>query len=329
MEHRIRCCKGFAVPNRGMKANGAWIRRGVVYSGLCLVLLWFAGGCGGQSPESTSTTPAETGAPPVRTAPAQEKSAQISRLELQRRLRAKNPEYQGDGQIEEADGKILYVALGETDIIDISPLSGLDLLGVDLQGLPISDLGPLAGMPLEQLMLERTQVRDLGPLRGMPLQVLWLNHTPVTDLRPLEGMELQQLNLFGTQVRDISAIKTLPLNTLWLRGAPIEDFQPLRGLYLESLDAEDTPLSDLRVLRGMPLQRLNIAGTQVTDLRPLAGLNLTRLIFTPTRITDGLEVIRGMAALQELDVTFREPARLTPEEFWRKYDAGEFSDLID
>ena len=70
------------------------------------------------------------------------------------------------------------------------------------------------------------------------------------------------------------------------------------------------------------LQRLNIAGTAVTDLTPLAGLPLTRLILTPSRITTGLEVVRRMQTLTELDVTFREPSRLSPADFWRRYDAG-------
>ena len=82
---------------------------------------------------------------------------------------------------------------------------------------------------------------------------------------------------------------------------------------------------DLARLKGMPLKRLNIAGTKVTDLTPLKNLKLTRLIFTPNRIRQGLDVVRTLSTLQELDVIFREPRRLQPTAFWAKYDAGEFN----
>ena len=62
----------------------------------------------------------------------------------------------------------------------------------------------------------------------------------------------------------------------------------------------------------------------MTDLRPLAGLRLTRLIVTPKNITHGWDAVRNMSTLQELDVELREPQRWTPDEFWKRFDAGEF-----
>ena len=66
-------------------------------------------------------------------------------------------------------------------------------------------------------------------------------------------------------------------------------------------------------------------GTRVTDLRPLMGLLLERLILTPARITEGLEVVRQMPTLRELDIEFdgTSPTR-SPATFWGAYDAGEF-----
>jgi hypothetical protein len=73
------------------------------------------------------------------------------------------------------------------------------------------------------------------------------------------------------------------------------------------------------------LKRLNIAGSAVSDLRPLAGLSLTRLIFTPSKIEHGIEIVRGMQSLEALDVQFEDAdAVLRPDEFWHKYDAGDF-----
>ena len=52
---------------------------------------------------------------------------------------------------------------------------------------------------------------------------------------------------------------------------------------------------------------------------------LTRLLFTPAKIAKGLDVVRAMNSLTELDVTFRDPQRLAPAEFWQRYEAGEFA----
>ncbi len=215
---------------------------------------------------------------------------------------------------------------------DLSPLAGMPLKSLDLMGLPVEDLSPLRGMALERLMLDETKVKDLSPLRGMPLLELWLNHAPVADIALLEGMGLQKLNLFGTKVRDIRPVATLPLNTLWLRDTPVEDFRPLKSLFLESLDVEGTAFGndDLKLLSEMPLKRLNIARTKVTDLRPLAGLELTRLIFTPEKIEHGLDVVRNMPTLQQLDTFFDPNVRpaMTPAEFWRRFDAASGRDPL-
>jgi hypothetical protein len=71
---------------------------------------------------------------------------------------------------------------------------------------------------------------------------------------------------------------------------------------------------------------LNIAGTKVTDLTPLKGRNLTRLIFTPENITKGIEIVRDMESLRELDTSFEgdTPTAMRPADFWSQYDAGEF-----
>ncbi|MFC1800187.1 hypothetical protein ACFL2Z_04680, partial [Candidatus Eisenbacteria bacterium] len=62
--------------------------------------------------------------------------------------------------------------------------------------------------------------------------------------------------------------------------------------------------------------------TPVTDLTPLNGLNLTRLIFTPARITRGIDIARDMASIQEIGPTFEN--RVPPAAFWAMYDQGMF-----
>ena len=70
----------------------------------------------------------------------------------------------------------------------------------------------------------------------------------------------------------------------------------------------------------MSIQRLHIGQTPVLDLTPLAETELTRLIFTPARITKGLEIVRNMASIREIGTTLEK--RMRPKEFWGLYDKG-------
>ena len=119
----------------------------------------------------------------------------------------------------------------------------------------------------------------------------------------------------------------MTLETLWLRDTRVSDLSPLLGLNLVSLDLQGCDVSDLDVVSRLPgLKRLNIAGTPITDLRPLEGMLLERLIFTPSRITEGLDFVRQMPTLRELDIEFEGNAPVrSPTTFWAAYDAGEFS----
>ncbi len=250
----------------------------------------------------------------------------LSVARLQKLLKEKNPTYAGDGVFHKAGGEIIVADLSFRPIRDLSPLKGLPLERLDLRGTRVEDLTPLKGMPLRELYLESTNVSDLSPLKGAPLRVLYLNGTPVKDISPLSDAPLFMLNLTNTQVSDLSPVRKMPLNTLWVGKSNVRDISVLAGKHLESLDVQYTAVSDLKPLAGMiSLQRLNIVGSQVTDLTPLAGLHLTRLLFTPSRIRKGLDVVRNMTSLRQLDVEFRQPRMLTPAEFWQKFDAGEFN----
>ena len=260
--------------------------------------------------------------PPLPVEALDTKPPQLTPDELRRRLGANE-----NAHFQLAGSEIALAQLSNSGVTDLEPLRGLKLRQLDIRGLPIADLTPLAGMPLEVLYAEETKVSDLAPLKGMPLQILWLNHTPVADLSPLAGMRLDELNLWATKVKDFSPLQSMDFGTLWLRETAIDDLSVLAGKSPVSLDLEDAPVDDLTPLAEMiSLERLNIAGTQVSDLSPLADLRQKRLIFTPAKIKDGLEAIRGMSSLSELDVEFVEgQPRMSPAEFWAKYDAGEFT----
>jgi Leucine-rich repeat (LRR) protein len=118
----------------------------------------------------------------------------------------------------------------------------------------------------------------------------------------------------------------MQLGTLWLRETKVSSLAPLAKLQLTSLDIQGTPVRDLSPLKEMDsLQRLNLAKSEVTDLTPLKELHLTRLIFSPDRIKVGIDVIRGMSSLQQIDTSFEGTAPvLSASEFWERYDAGSF-----
>ena len=72
----------------------------------------------------------------------------------------------------------------------------------------------------------------------------------------------------------------------------------------------------------MQILRLNMTGSEVTDLTPLKGMPLQRLIFTPSKITKGIEVIRDSPTLQGIGTDFDNVKAAA--EFWQEYDAGKF-----
>jgi Leucine-rich repeat (LRR) protein len=186
----------------------------------------------------------------------------------------------------------------------------------------VNERGKITGV-----YLERTHVSDISPLKGLPLEELYLSYTNVSDLSPLKGMPLKKLNVMGTRVTDIGVIESLSADglTLWLNKTRVNDLSPLKGKSLESLDLSGTPVTDLSPLAGMKsLRRLNLQRSAVTDLTPLKGLRLQRIVFDPTKITQGLDAIREMDSLVHMHTQFQEKLDkwLGHKEFWKRADAG-------
>ena len=67
------------------------------------------------------------------------------------------------------------------------------------------------------------------------------------------------------------------------------------------------------------LQRLNIAESGVTNLTPLKGLHLQRLIFTPEKITKGIEIVQNMTSIKKIGPSFDEV--IDPATFWAEWNA--------
>lgn len=281
------------------------------------------------APDPRDLSPrAASGEPPAapNAAPLPKSGDEIS-TELQQAMEAANPGYdRSNGQFLVREGVVTAAEFADASVTSLAPLAGLKLEYLGLRGCPVTDLALLAGMPIQELYLEGTQVTDLSALKGMPLRTLWLNESPVSDLGPIADSEISYLNLLGTRVEDLTPLAKLPLDSLWLNETPVSDIGPLQSLKLVSLTLHKSAVEDLSPLARMgTLQRLHIAETPVHDLTPLANLRLQRLIFSPEKITAGLDAIRKMPSLTELDIEFREPQRWSPSEFWQRYDAGELT----
>ena len=225
------------------------------------------------------------------------------------------------------------IGLAETKISDISPLKGMQLKHIDATRSEVADISALAGMTqLSHVYFEGAKVKDISPLKSAPLKAVWLNGCPIEDLSPLEGKNLEELNLCDTTLQNLDTVKTMKLGTLWMRNTNVKNLTPIADHGLVSLDVQGSAIDDLAALAQMTsLKRLNIAETEVTDLSPLAGLSLDRLIFSPEKITAGINAVRNMVSLRAIDTAFdgAAPQPMSPPEFWAKYDAGDFGGSQD
>ncbi len=186
-------------------------------------------------------------------------------------------------------GTVTRLSIATDHVTDISPFRAL----TGLYSLSCHGSGPGKG-----------QLSDLSPLKGMLLGSLVVAQTKVSDLSALNGMSLSFFSFSSTLVSDISPLTGMPLNFVSFTQTKVADLSPLSG-------------------SGMSLVRLSLSETPVSDLSPLEGMmKLTHLTFTPKNITHGIDVIRNMKTIERIGTL--EWADLPPEEFWKKYDAGEF-----
>jgi tetratricopeptide (TPR) repeat protein len=212
---------------------------------------------------------------------------------------------------------------------DLRPLAGMRIANLDLGGCPnLKDLTPLAGLPVTNLVLRDCKsVRDIAPLAQMPLQRLVLQNTAVSDLTPLQGMPLVVLDLHTSPAKSLAPLHGLKLRWLDISFASATNLSPLRGMPLEYLAAGDVKqLRDITPLAGLPLRHLYLANTTKLDLSPLATCRELEYLTLPQGST-GMEVVRRLPKLRGITyqhIRFTESTKgwLTPEEFWKAYDAG-------
>jgi hypothetical protein len=74
----------------------------------------------------------------------------------------------------------------------------------------------------------------------------------------------------------------------------------------------------------MPLASLDIRQCpELRDVTPLRGMSIVELGLTPKLVTQGIDGLRSMTSLKL--ITMDNSNRFVPAEFWKRYDAGEFS----
>jgi eukaryotic-like serine/threonine-protein kinase len=170
--------------------------------------------------------------------------------------------------------------------------------------------------PLAFSVLCEDQV-DLNSIRGEPIEDLNLWKSNVKDLSPLAGMPIKTLVIFGCPVKDLSPLAGMPLEYAWIGATEARDFSPLKGAPLKDLNLSVSAVTDLSFVKGMPLKSLDVSVTgegRITDLTPLEGMQLEKLVFEADTVTKGMEILRGMKSLKQIN---GQP----PEEFWLEYGA--------
>ena len=212
---------------------------------------------------------------------------------------------------------------GKGILSDLSPLKGLPLTDLLCFSTQVSDLSPLKDMKLTRLMCYDTLVSDLSPLRGMPLTELGCWGTKISGLSPLQGMPLTWLSCGHSRVSELTPLIGMRLTSLHCGHTQVSDLSALKGMKLTEFYCDNANVSDLSPLKGIPLKILWCDHSNVSDLSPLKGMMLNDVSFTPGNIRIGLEFVRQMQSVQTIHIAWDAP-RMSPEQFWKKYDAGEF-----
>jgi len=223
------------------------------------------------------------------------------------------------------DGQVTDFLMDARGVTNVSPVRALARLKRFACLIPLNitfknkaefcDLSPLKGLMLESITLNGTSVTDLSPLKAMPLTSL-KGVGLIPNLEALRGFQLQSLALNENTppIKDLSPLMGMPLENLSMNSCAVTDLSPLKGMPLKFLTMSKAPVRDLSPLKGMPLVRLDVAQTMVTDLSPLAGMPITDLscTFVPQRDT---ALLRSIKTLKTIN-------RLPADEFWKLVAAG-------
>ena len=112
--------------------------------------------------------------------------------------------------------EILYIPGSEiSDLTPLASFTGLIILNLGNNKIPISDISPLAGLTnLGWLLLGNNEISDISPLASLTgLTRLDLRHNNISDLSPLAGLtNLKWLEVSGNNISDLSPLEGLREN---------------------------------------------------------------------------------------------------------------------
>jgi hypothetical protein len=54
-------------------------------------------------------------------------------------------------------------------------------------------------------------------------------------------------------------------------------------------------------------------------------MNLTEMLLTPKHVKKGMEILRQMKSLKTIGIGWGAETRWSANDFWKKYDSGEFN----
>ncbi len=210
-------------------------------------------------------------------------------------------------------------------LMELNPGFDGKVAGYGGQGTPKIENGVVTELQfLTEDVSDISPVRALVGLKALNCSGISPNNGKLSDLSPLQGMNLTKLNCSDSQVSDLSPLKEMQLIGLGFNHTQVSDLSPLKGMPLLGMNCGQSPVSDLSPLEGMPLVSVMCHSTQVSDLSPLQGMRLSFVYFTPKNIAKGMDVIRQMKSLKSIRVGSGEKDVFTSDEFWKKYDAGDF-----
>ena len=185
-----------------------------------------------------------------------------------------------------------------TSVADIPKLRNLSELALINQ--KISDITPLAGMRLTRLSLNGNLIIDPSPISTLKfLRELYIGFNPLTQIDIVKSLPLlQAIDLSSTSVSDISGLSN-DMTTICLNSTPILDYSPLlRMNTLQALYIDHFDQSCIDVLIQLhDLTKLEV-GNGLASMEPIIGLsNLLHLTLAPSQLTS----IEGIQSLKHLE----------------------------
>ncbi|MCX6911144.1 MAG: hypothetical protein NTY01_24315, partial [Verrucomicrobia bacterium] len=211
-------------------------------------------------PAASPELPSDPFAVAVAAMPAEQQVAAVIA-----KLRERNPRFDGREQHRVVGGVVTELNVSVAAVTDITPVRAL----AKLQRLTLTpwtgqargalaDLSPLKGLQLIGLGCHNTQVADLSPLRDMPLTALTCDNTAVRDLSPLKDMKLTVFSCSFTAVNDLAPLDGMPLAILWCNDTKVTDLSPLQRMPLKELRCDFVKERDALILdRIATLERIN------------------------------------------------------------------------